>query len=89
MYSRELDGKPLTLTPSGWTYGRSAFRSLFVLMDKETESLWFPMELDGKRGLVGISGVHKDLMLEELQLMSEENWSDWKALFPDTKFVHE
>lgn len=58
-------------------------------MDKKTESLWFPMEIEGKRGLVGISGVHKDRMLKEIQLMSEQEWSEWKQTFPDTKFVHE
>lgn len=89
MYSREIDGKTLHLTPSGWTYGKNIQKSLFVLLDKETESLWFPMEIEGKRGLVGIGGVYKDRMLKEIQLMSEQNWTKWKKTFPDTKFVHD
>jgi hypothetical protein len=35
VYSREIDGKTLTLSASGWTYDR-----LFVLYDYETESIW-------------------------------------------------
>ena len=58
MYSRELDGKTLTLAPSGWTYGARERRSIFVLYDRETGSLWFPFG-DGK-GLTGISGPHAD-----------------------------
>ncbi len=47
------------------------------------------MEIDGTRGLVGISGVYADRVLKEIQIMSEEDWSKWKKEFPDTKFVHE
>lgn len=49
VYSREIDGRVLTLAPSGWTYKRT-----FVLYDKETGSLWYP----GKKGLMGIQGVY-------------------------------
>lgn len=77
------------MTPSGWTYGKNIRRSTFVLMDKETESLWFPMEVDGTRGLVGINGVYADHILKEIQVMSEEKWSKWKEMFPDTKFVYD
>ena len=83
------------MTPSGWTYGEAESNddtldiTVFVLMDKETESLWFPMELEGKRGLVGISGVYTDRLLPEFQLMSPQGWSEWKKKFPDTKFVHD
>jgi hypothetical protein len=58
-------------------------------MDKETESLWFPMEIKGTRGLVGISGFYKDRILPEVQLMSGQKWAEWKKDFPDTKFVHD
>ena len=36
IYYREIDGRVLTLSASGWTY-----RSTFVLFDYETESLWY------------------------------------------------
>ena len=39
MYSREIDGKTITIAPSGWTYERT-----FVLFDRETGSLWYTEE---------------------------------------------
>ncbi len=41
VYSREIDGEILTLSASGWTYGR-----IFVLYDYETESMWFHLQGD-------------------------------------------
>jgi len=60
-------------------------------MDKETESLWFPMEIDGEEGLVGIGGIYADRLLPRLQetCMIQLKWSDWKADNTDTKFVRE
>ena len=84
MYSRELDGKPLTLAPSGWTYGARAGRSTFVLYDKETGSLWFPFG-DGK-GLTGISGPHADRTLPELE-STVTSWKNWQAEHADTKYM--
>ena len=98
MYSREIDGGEITLAPSGWTYGESAGRSVFVLFDKETESTWYPIDQPcctlpteeiGSTGLVGIGGVHADRVLKQVQTMSIMTWSDWKARFPDTKFVRD
>ncbi|MFC1956136.1 hypothetical protein ACFLWZ_06425 [Chloroflexota bacterium] len=97
VYSREINGNILTLTPSGWTYGEDAFSSTFVLMDKETESLWFPageqgcalpLEPVGKGGcgLVGISGVYADIVLQG-EFLSATTWGEWKSAHPDTKYV--
>ena len=99
MYSREIGDNILTLAPSGWTYGEDASRSVFVLMDKETESLWFPAgeqsctlstEAIGniRCGLVGISGFYADHVLNGIQTLSATTWSEWKKRFPNTKFVH-
>jgi hypothetical protein len=97
VYSREIDAKTLTLAPSGWTYGQNASRSTFVLMDKETESLWFPageqgcalpLEPVGESGcgLVGISGFYADRVLDGDFLLST-TWAKWKSVHPDTKYV--
>lgn len=97
VYSRELDGNILTLAPSGWTYGENAFSSTFVLMDKETESLWFPsgeqgcaLPLEpageGVCGLVGISGVHADKVLKG-EFLSATTWDEWKNTYKDSKYV--
>jgi hypothetical protein len=97
VYSREIDGKILTLTASGWTYGDNPSISTFVLVDKETESLWFPageqgcalpLEPLGKGGcgLVGISGVYTDKVLEG-EFLEATTWAEWKSAHPDTKYV--
>jgi len=93
------------LTPSGWTYGENAADgifgvSVFVLMDKETESLWFPAgeepctlpaETIGTNnsdcGLVGINGFYAGHALAGIQTLSITSWAEWKEMFPDTKFV--
>jgi len=51
VYSREIDGKILTLAPSGWTYKRT-----FVLYDKETGTLWYPKK-DGQDRIKGYQMV--------------------------------
>lgn len=73
--------------------------SVFVLYDKETESLWYPagqeactlpLEDAGGAscgGLVGISGVYTDVVLTGIQTLSASTWAGWKAEFPDSKFV--
>jgi len=79
VYSRRLDGKTLTLAPSGWTYRRT-----FVLYDKETESLWYPFP--NGEGLTGISGEYRDRFLPELESTTAA-WKDWRKEHPDTKFM--
>ena len=79
VYSREIDGKALTLAPSGWTYRRT-----FVLYDKETETLWYPLK--GTRGLTGISGYYRDQVLPELD-SSRTTWERWRDEHPETKFM--
>jgi hypothetical protein len=97
VYSRQIDGNIVTLAPSGWTYGQDAFYSTFVLMDKETESLWFPageqgcalpLEPVGESGcgLVGISGVYADRVLDG-EFLSATTWAEWKSAHPNTKYV--
>lgn len=89
VYSREIDGKVIHLAPSGWTYGPVRKESLFVLMDKETESLWFHMKRKGKAVLVGISGFYADRELPVIQHIPELTWSEWQKLHPDSKFVRD
>jgi hypothetical protein len=97
VYSRQIDRNILTLAPSGWTYGQNAFYSTFVLMDKGTESLWFPAGEQGCAlplepvdasgcGLVGISGIYTDRVLEG-EFLSTTTWAEWKRAHPDTKYV--
>ena len=97
VYSREIDGNILTLAPSGWTYGQNVSRSTFVLVDKETQSLWFPAGEQGCAlpigpvgesgcGLVGINGIYTDSILNG-EFLSATTWSDWKSAHPDAKYI--
>jgi hypothetical protein len=77
VYSREIDGKTLSLAPSGWTYKRT-----FVLYDKETETLWYPK----KGGLMGIQGVYFKRVLPKMK-SKDTHWAKWKKKHPLTKLM--
>lgn len=77
MYSRTLDGRTLTLAPSGWTY-----KSTFVLYDKETMSLWYPE----RQGLRGISGEHYGKFLPRLE-SEDTDWRKWVRKHPESKVL--
>jgi len=77
VYSRTLDGSPLTLAPSGWTYNRT-----FVLYDKETMSLWYPE----RNGLRGITGPHFNRFLPKLR-SADTRWRPWQQQHPETKLL--
>jgi hypothetical protein len=75
VYSRKIDGRPLTLAPSGWTY-----KSTFVLYDKETGSLWYPYP----KGLMGIQGVYFKRWLYK-RPSEDTHWKKWSRRFPGSK----
>ncbi len=77
VYSREIDGTVLTLTPSGWTYKRT-----FVLVDRETGTLWYPE----KGGLMGIQGVHFKRRLPQVK-SKDTHWSTWVEANPSTRLM--
>ena len=77
MYSRQIDGRVLTLAPSGWTY-----KSTFVLYDKETETLWYPYE----EGLMGIQGRYFQRWLPEIQSQTTQ-WKSWTQQYPQTEVL--
>ncbi len=78
VYSRGIDGKTLTLVPSGWTY-----KITFVLYDRETGSLWYPYE----KGLMGIQGVYFERWLPKIQ-SDTARWKDWYEEHPDSKLIY-
>ena len=77
MYSRQLDGRNLTLVPSGWTYD-----STFVLYDKETGSLWYPFE----EGLMSIQGLYFKRRLPMIP-SDDTQWQDWVEKHPKSKIM--
>ncbi|GAB6193152.1 hypothetical protein JCM39068_29010 [Desulfocastanea catecholica] len=77
MYSRTLNGRDLTLAPSGWTY-----KNTFVLYDKETKSLWYPY----KKGFRGICGHYFNQYLPMLE-SEDSNWRKWMNKHPGSKIM--
>jgi hypothetical protein len=77
VYSREIDGRTLTLAPSGWTYKRT-----FVLYDKETGSLWYPYE----EGLMGIQGAYFQRRLPKIS-STDTTWQDWRRKYSTSKLM--
>ncbi len=77
VYSRRIDGRNLTLVPSGWTYDNT-----FVLYDKETGSLWYPYE----KGLMGIQGVYFERWLPTLSYQ-DTRWQEWFERYPHSKIM--
>ena len=77
MYSRKIDGKSLTLVPSGWTY-----ENTFVLYDRETETLWYPYP----KGLKGIQGKHFERWLPKLS-SKDTSWQKWFKKHPKSKIL--
>jgi hypothetical protein len=78
VYSRQIDGRDLTLAPSGWTYDYT-----FVLYDKETSSLWYPRE----KGLMSIQGHFFNRILPEIK-SEDTNMGQWIDKHPQTRVAH-
>ena len=77
VYSRQIDGRTLTLVPSGWTY-----KSTFVLYDRETDTLWYPY----KKGLMGIQGKYFKRWLPEIP-SDDTQWKNWVKKHPGSKIL--
>ncbi len=77
MYSRQIDGRVLTIAPSGWTYDNT-----FVLYDRETETLWYPDD----KGLKGIQGKYFGRVLPKLDA-EDTNWGEWRRRHPDSRIL--
>ena len=86
VYDRNYSGRELTFALSGYTYyDKNVWNGLdgFVLWDRETESLWWP--LVGK----AVSGKLKGVNLIELNetLWEDTTWKDIKENYPTVKVL--
>lgn len=77
MYSRQIDGKTLTISPSGWTY-----RDTFVLYDRETGTIWYPYA----KGLMGIQGKYFKRWLPKLS-SDDTTWEEWRKRHPSSEIL--
>lgn len=86
VYDRNYNGRELTFALSGYTYyDKNVWDGLdgFVLWDRETESLWWP--LIGK----AVSGKLKGVRLIELNesLWEDTTWKEIKKKYPTVKVL--
>ncbi|MCP4249545.1 MAG: DUF3179 domain-containing protein [bacterium] len=76
VYGREIDGAVTTFGTTGYTYDNT-----FVLYDRATESIWYPMD-DG--GFDAISGPRRGERIEFLAQPEIVSLADWTARHPET-----
>lgn len=79
VYGRQVAGKPTTFGTSGYTYADT-----FVLYDRATESLWYPMG-DGK--FTAISGKLKGATIPYIKEPPIMTLGEWRKLHPQTRVL--
>jgi hypothetical protein len=78
-YVREIDGKPISFGTSGYVY-----EGAFVLYDRATDSLWYPLE----GGLTAITGPLVGKVLKAASDPLERgSWGKWQRRYPSTQVV--
>lgn len=82
VYTRNYCGQVFTFAPSGYTYADSDYWDGvegFLLWDRESESLWWP--LNDK----GMSGIMKDVELDKssTRIWETTTWGEVKKNFPN------
>ncbi len=76
VYGREIDGQATTFGTTGYTY-----QSVFVLYDRATGSIWYPL---GDGAFDAISGPRRGDKLPFLGKPPVVPLAEWRAKYPDT-----
>lgn len=76
MYGRDLDGEPVDFGTTGYTNN-----NVFVLYDRKTGSVWYPLS-DGT--LDAVSGPKKGEKIEFIAKPEVMTLGEWQARHPDT-----
>ena len=76
MYGREVDGTATTFGTTGYT-----FNNIFVLYDRQTETVWYPLQ---NGAFDAISGPRKGSRLSFLDKPPIVTLSQWCQEHPDT-----
>lgn len=76
MYGREIEGEPVEFGTTGYTNN-----NVFVLYDRKTDSVWYP--LTGGT-LDAVSGPKKGEKIEFIAKPERMTLGEWKAKHPDT-----
>jgi len=76
VYGRDLDEEPVDFGTTGYTNN-----NVFVLYDRKTDSVWYPLT-DGT--LDAVSGPKKGEKIEFIAKPKRMSLGEWKAKHPDT-----
>ena len=76
VYGREIDGELTTFGTTGYTY-----KNTFLLYDRATESMWYPLE-NGEFN--ALSGKLKGKTLPYLAEPEVMSLGEWRKLHPQT-----
>ena len=76
VYGREIDGEEVTFGTTGYT-----MNSTFVLYDRKTESIWYPMS---PQTMDATSGPYKGKSIAYEIKPKRMSLDDWRAKHPDT-----
>lgn len=79
MYGREVNGKATTFGTTGYT-----FNDIFVLYDRQTESIWYPLN-DGV--FDAISGPGRGSQIPFIDKPPIASLSEWRREHPDTEVL--
>ncbi len=79
VYGREWKGRATTFGTTGYTYNNT-----FVLYDRASQSLWYPMD-DG--AFTAISGPRKSEKLPFFDKPPIMTLGEWRKLHPDTRVL--
>ena len=83
VYDRRIDGRTHTFALSGYTYyDPDVWDGMdgFVLWDRETESLWWPLIGEAVSGPL----LHTPMEVYDQTKWSQTTWGEWKAQNPTT-----
>ncbi len=81
IYSRRIDGRVHTFALSGYTYyDPEVWDGMdgFVLWDRETESLWWPLIGEAVSGPL----LHTPMQVFDEAAWAQTTWGEWKAQHP-------
>ncbi|MCH7885530.1 MAG: DUF3179 domain-containing protein [Planctomycetes bacterium] len=79
VYGREIDGKVVTFGTSGYTMS-----NVFVLYDRETESVWYPTD---EKHLEATSGARQGTRIEFLEKPTPMPLGQWRKMHPKTRVL--
>lgn len=79
VYGREVDGKVTTFGTTGYTYGH-----VFVLYDRLTRSVWYPMD---EGAFVGIGGPRRQAKIPILDQPPVMTLAEWLTQHPESEIL--